>query len=135
MKYNANDAIHRTPTRWHVGCLVVTLPASVAPAVWCRSSWAFGKNMSKARIAGISLLTVYVFSCFFFAHMQANNLAFKEAIYRDIAIGLCGFSLIGLLVWDRTCGLLVPEVTFIVRIVIVVSVIGFLFSLSIPTIQ
>jgi len=34
MKQNKpNNAIHRTPTRWHAECLVATLPALVAPAV------------------------------------------------------------------------------------------------------
>lgn len=67
--------------------------------------------------------------------MQANRMVFKESAYTVVAIGLCGSSLLGLLIWDRRYGSLVPELAFIVKIMIVVSVIGFIFSLSISTIN
>jgi hypothetical protein len=66
--------------------------------------------------------------------MQANRLVFRETAYNVVAITLCGLSLLGLLIWDRSYGSLVPELAFIVKILIFVSIIGILFSLAIPTI-
>ena len=64
--------------------------------------------------------------------MEDNNLVFRESAYQAIAVVLCIFSLVGLLIWNRRCGRLAPKVALVAQISIIVSVIALIMALAIP---
>jgi hypothetical protein len=92
-------------------------------------------RVARERLVGVSLIAAYVFCWVLFAWMQAHSLVFKKDAFLAIASILCGGSLLGLLIWDRQCGRANPSLAFVVRIIVVVSVLGFLFSLTMPVIR